>query len=110
MTEPLKATKFCPTCNDGKGAYIAIDKFWRNRARYDNLQAHCISCMKNYDKKNPEQRTARIERWKRKNTPHRHFNTDDAKNVVKSFVAGEKSAFVREKEDAALADFLAGED
>lgn len=85
-----KATKWCATCNDGAGAFKTLDKFWKNKARHDGLQTHCIECQKKYDKDNPEQRKRRSKKSIDKSKPLGGYAGAKGQRAVEAFIAGEE--------------------
>ena len=108
--EVTGATKWCATCNGGDGAFQTLDKFWKNKARHDNLQAHCIVCQKKHDRDNPEQRRRRRKKWTKKSRPLEGFKVGKAKEAVEDFIAGKEVELPGDEEAALiLKAFLEGD-
>ena len=104
-----KATKWCATCNDGAGAFKTLDKFWRNKRRYDGLQTHCIECQKKYDRDNPEQRRRRSRKCADKLKPLVGYAGQKGQKAVEAFIAGEEVRLPGDGEaDEILRKFLDG--
>ena len=99
----IKATKWCASCEE----YKTLDKYWRNKRRYDGLQTHCIECQKQYDIDNPEQRRRRSRKSVRKKQPLGGYASDKAQQAVKDFIDGKEVELPGDSEaDEILRRFL----
>ncbi len=101
------ATKYCAQCEQ----YLDTSKFWKNKARHDGWQTHCIECQKRYDKDNPEQRARRTKRWKDKRDPLAKYKGGKAQDALEQFMAGDDVTVVFTDDiEGVLEDFLGEEE
>ena len=106
---PVKATKWCPSCNGGEGAYVEIDGGWWGNVRpFDGLQASCISCQK-AEMKTRRKRTTK--KYLAKVNPLKGLKGDAGRKALKDFVSGADDVLpVDDEAQELLAKFLNGED